>query len=194
MSAESWLPSRARRDTRNAPERSSACENAGLSDREPRSSCFPHSIEGSVLPYRKRGRNPDLASPRFRHAYVAFRLRPARRLAGWKEFVMRQDRTIRRGVRANALWGRRGESRSNALWGSGKRGMITLALAAMLVVPVAGSASSGGSGSGSDSAIVPASLLAQAAANPLQNFDVIVQGDKKSSSADVAEEVRHENG
>src|SRR4051795_3990314 len=105
---------------------------------------------------------------------------------------MRQDRTIRRGVRANALWGRRGESRSNALWGNGKRGMITLALAAMLVVPVAGSASSGNSGPGDGSnAVVPNSLLASATANPLQMFDVIVQGDKKSSSSDVANEVRH---
>jgi serine protease AprX len=107
---------------------------------------------------------------------------------------MRQDRTIRRGIRANALWGRRGESRSNALWGSGKRGMITLALAAMLVVPVAGSASSGSSSPGGDSAIVPNSLLVKAAANPLQMFDVIVQGDKKSSSSDVANEVRQGNG
>jgi serine protease AprX len=106
---------------------------------------------------------------------------------------MRQDRTIRRGIRANALWGRRGESRSNALWGSGKRGWVTLALAAMLVVPVAGSASTGDSGT-NDGAFVPPSLLAKAAANPLQTFDVIVQGDKKSSSSDVADEVRHENG
>ncbi len=109
---------------------------------------------------------------------------------------MRQDRTIRRGVRGNALWGRRGESRSNALWGSGKRGMITLALAAMLVVPVAGSASSGGNSGpgGGKGAVVPNSLLARATSNPLQMFDVIVQGDKKSSSADVADEVRKGNG
>jgi serine protease AprX len=108
---------------------------------------------------------------------------------------MRHDRSIRRGVRANALWGRRGESRSNALWGSGKRGMITLALAAMLVVPVAGSASSLNSSPGkSKGALVPNSLLAQAAANPLQMFDVVVQGDKGTSSAGVADEVRKENG
>ena len=107
---------------------------------------------------------------------------------------MRQDRSIRKGVRANALWGRRGESRSNALWGSGKRGMITLALAAMLVVPVAGSASSGKSDPGGNGALVPASLLANAAANPLQMFDVIVQGDKDSSSSAVADEVSKESG
>jgi serine protease AprX len=73
--------------------------------------------------------------------------------------------------------------------------MITLALAAMLVVPVAGSASSGSnSGPGGGYAVVPASLLGNAAANPLASFDVIVQGDKESSSARVADEVQKENG
>jgi serine protease AprX len=105
---------------------------------------------------------------------------------------MRQDRSIRRGVRANALWGRRGESRSNALWGSGKRGMLMLALAAMFVVPVAGSAASGKSGS--DSAVVPNSLLTAAAANPEQMFDVIVQGNKDRSVSDTGNEVTNENG
>src|SRR5947208_223040 len=108
---------------------------------------------------------------------------------------MRHDRSIRRGVRGNALWGRRGESRSNALWGSGKRGMVMLALAATLVVPMAGSASSINSGPGNaNGAVVPNSLLAQATANPLQVFDVIVQGDKGTSSAGVGDEVRNENG
>jgi serine protease AprX len=74
-----------------------------------------------------------------------------------------------------------------------------LAMAAMLVVPVAGSASSGSGGGNSGpggalKAVVPNSLLAQATANPSQMFDVIVQGDKQSSSADVADEVRKENG
>src|SRR5881409_2565244 len=106
---------------------------------------------------------------------------------------MRHDRSLRGGIRANALWGRRGESRSNALWGSGKRGMIALALAAMLVVPMAGGASSGDGKDGSG-AVVPNSLLVKATANPLQMFDVIVQGDKKSSSADVSKEVQSEHG
>lgn len=106
---------------------------------------------------------------------------------------MRLDRTIRSGVRANALWGRRGESRSNALWGSGKRGWVTLALAAMLVVPVAGSASTGNNGNDSG-AFVPPSLLAKAAANPLQTFNVIVQGDKGTSSSDVSSAVSKQNG
>jgi serine protease AprX len=93
---------------------------------------------------------------------------------------MRQDRTLRGDVRGNALWGRRGESRSNALWGSGKRGIVLTALAAMLVVPMASSAAPGVPG---NAAVVPTSLLAQAAANPLQQFDVIVQGDKDSKGA-----------
>src|SRR3954464_384444 len=102
---------------------------------------------------------------------------------------MRQHRSLQRGIRGNALWGRRGESRSNALWGSGKRGMITLALAAMLVVPVAGSASSINSGPGKASAFVPDSLLAEAAASPLKEFDVIVQGDRDRSPSDTGKEV-----
>jgi serine protease AprX len=105
---------------------------------------------------------------------------------------MRHDRGIGRGVRANALWGRRGENRSNALWGSGKRGMLTLALAAMLIVPMASSASS--SSSGKTSAFVPNSLLAAAAANPLQEFDVIVQGTRDRSSSDTGKEVTNSNG
>ena len=72
--------------------------------------------------------------------------------------------------------------------------MITLALAAMLVVPVAGSASSINSGPGSSSAVVPASLLAAAAANPLNQFDVIVQGTKDRSVSDTGKEVTNENG
>ena len=102
---------------------------------------------------------------------------------------MRQDRTLRRDVRGNALWGRRGESRSNALWGSGKRGIVLTALAAMLVVPMASSAALGVPG---NSAVVPTSLLAQATANPTQQFDVIVQGDKDSKSA--GDEVKNGNG
>jgi serine protease AprX len=72
--------------------------------------------------------------------------------------------------------------------------MIMLALAAMLIVPMAGSASSGDGKGGSTGAVVPDSLLAKAAASPLQMFDVIVQGDKKSSSADVAKETQNEHG
>jgi serine protease AprX len=92
---------------------------------------------------------------------------------------MRQDRTLRRDVRGNALWGRRGESRANALWGSGKRGIVITALAAMLVVPVAGSAAP----KVPSKAVVPQALLNDAAKHPLQMFDVIVQGDSGSQAA-----------
>src|SRR5919199_5674380 len=106
---------------------------------------------------------------------------------------MRTDPSFHGESRSSALWGRRGESRSSALWGRGGRGAVTLlALALVFVIPVAGSASSGSSGK--DSAVVPASLLAQAAANPTKNFDVIVQGVRGKSSADVAKDVGEAKG
>src|SRR5919199_907882 len=102
---------------------------------------------------------------------------------------MRQDRTLRGDVRGNALWGRRGESRSNALWGSGKRGIVLTALAAMLVVPMAGSAALGVPG---NSAVVPKSLIAAATANPTKQFNVIVQGDTGSKA--VGDDVQNGGG
>src|SRR5919204_5633042 len=105
---------------------------------------------------------------------------------------MRQDRTLSRDVRSNALWGRGGENRANALWGrTGKRSLVLLSLAAMFVVPVAGSASPG---PGDSSAVVPAKLIAQATANPLQQFDVIVTGNKGRSSQSIGDDVANENG
>src|SRR5919204_6033539 len=144
--------------------------------------------------YRKKGRNRVLRLPTFRLANAAFlRLRPAQRNAGWKENLMRQDRTLHTDVRANALWGRRGESRSNALWGrSGKRTLVLLSLAAMLVVPVAGSAALGGL-TGNVTAVVPDGLIAAATANPDRQFDVIVQGNKVSSGT-VGQDVTGSNG
>src|SRR5918912_2454040 len=101
---------------------------------------------------------------------------------------MRTDPSFRGESRSSALWGRRGESRSSALWGRGGRGAVTLlALALVFVIPVAGSASSGSSGD--TSAVVPASLLAQAAANPSKSFKVIVQGVRGKSSADISKDV-----
>jgi len=70
--------------------------------------------------------------------------------------------------------------------------MIMLALAAMLVVPMASSASS--SDSGKALAFVPDGLLAQAAASPLQQFDVIVQGTRDRSVKDTGKEVTNGNG
>jgi serine protease AprX len=106
---------------------------------------------------------------------------------------MRQDRTLHKDVRANALWGRRGESRSNALWGrSGKRTLVLLSLAAMLVVPVAGGAAPGSPPG--PHAIVPDSLIAQATANPTQQFDVLVVGNKGVSSSLVGQDVTNASG
>src|ERR671939_1665838 len=106
---------------------------------------------------------------------------------------MRTDPSFRGDTRSSALWGRRGESRSSALWGRGGRGAVTLlALALVFVIPVAGSASSGSSGG--DSALVPNSLLAQAAANPMKDFNVIVQAVRGKSSADVAKDVSEAKG
>src|SRR5919202_1254703 len=106
---------------------------------------------------------------------------------------MRTDKGFRGDTRSSALWGRRGESRSSALWGRGGRGALTVfALALVFVVPMVGSAASGPGSDGS--AYVPTSLLTTAAANPAQDFHVIVQGQRGNSSADVAKEVAGASG
>ena len=100
---------------------------------------------------------------------------------------MRPDLNLGKGDRQNALWGRRGENRGNALWGSGKRGMLLLAIAATMIVPVAGSAAPR-SASSSRHAPTGQTLLQAAAANPDQIFDVIVQtrgGGGKGRAADL---------
>jgi serine protease AprX len=72
--------------------------------------------------------------------------------------------------------------------------MITLALLAMLVVPMASTASSINSGPGNASAFVSPSLLAEAAASPTKMFDVIVQGTRDRPGKDTGKEVTNENG
>jgi serine protease AprX len=95
-----------------------------------------------------------------------------------------------------------GSSRSNALWGrggrSGTRGRLLpsigiLAAAAALSLPAAGIAAPP-SPLGNGGAVVPASLLAQATANPTQVFQVIVQGTKGATSSSVASDAGSENG
>jgi serine protease AprX len=92
--------------------------------------------------------------------------------------------------RSNALWGRgsRGESRSNALWGRGGRraGAVVAAVAVFAMASVAGaslSSTSSTSGTSGLKAYVPDSLLSSIAQNPNQSFDVIVQGERKQSTA-----------
>ena len=101
------------------------------------------------------------------------------------------------GARGNALWGRGGRVR-------GRLGGFTalLAIVSALAVPAAGVAGSGGPAlpgvttpaSSHGSAFVPASLLAQAQANPSQVFHVIVQGTRGVRSSSVASDVTSESG
>jgi serine protease AprX len=83
--------------------------------------------------------------------------------------------------------------------------MITLALAAMLVVPMAGGAANGNGNNGNygnnskggksaNKAFVPDNLLAAATANPAASFNVIIQGQDDRSATDTGKEVQNENG
>jgi serine protease AprX len=119
------------------------------------------------------------------------------------------------GARGNALWGRGGRTR-------GRLGgfAAVLALVTALAVPAAGIAGPGPSpiqggpaatqaapalpgvttpgvttpSSTTHGAFVPASLLAQALANPNQTFQVIVQGTRGQRSSAVASDVTSESG
>src|SRR6266536_2268962 len=106
---------------------------------------------------------------------------------------MRRDLNLPSGERQNALWGRRGENRGNALWGSGKRGILLMAIAAAMIVPVAGSAAPRFASSAGGASPTGQTLLQAAAANPDQTFDVIVQtraSAGKSHAADVIADAR----
>src|SRR3954454_5478898 len=79
------------------------------------------------------------------------------------------------------------EDRANALWGRGGRGqrsraIVTrvgfLAAAAALAVPASGVAATRSAAAARNGAVVPAYLVSQATASPLQTFHVIVQGTK----------------
>jgi serine protease AprX len=92
--------------------------------------------------------------------------------------------------RSSALWGRGGrEARASALWGRGGRSSIALlALLVSIVIPAAGIA---GEKLG---AAVPVELLQAAQANEDATFDVIIQGAKGKTSADVVAELKNGNG
>jgi serine protease AprX len=110
---------------------------------------------------------------------------------------MRQERGSNGSIRSSALWGKpsKGETRSSALWGKGGRGIVaTLAVAMVMVAPMAAVAGSGSSGKGngldaSVKAYLSPSLLRTAQLNPNATFNVIVQGSKGKSSSTVASEV-----
>jgi serine protease AprX len=114
---------------------------------------------------------------------------------------MQGDRGFEGEIRSSALWGKgsNGGSRSSALWGKkGGRSIATLtATVVALMVPVAVASAASDSRSAvrdENMALVPASLLAQAQANPDQSFDVIVQGEQGRSSSDIGDDVKSENG
>jgi serine protease AprX len=110
---------------------------------------------------------------------------------------MRQERGSNGSIRSSALWGKpsKGETRSSALWGKGGRGIVaTLAVAMVMVTPMAAVAGSGSSGKGngldaSVKAYLSPSLLRTAQLNPNATFNVIVQGSKGKSSSAVGSEV-----
>ena len=121
---------------------------------------------------------------------------------------MRHERPLSTGeTRSSALWGKGtgGQSRGSALWGKGGRsGIALLMLMASAIVPASGIADPGnGNGNaygkdkseaasaalGGRTALVPNDLIEAAQANPNRMFHVIVQGDQRGNSKDVASAV-----
>jgi serine protease AprX len=102
---------------------------------------------------------------------------------------MRHERPLNGGDRSSALWGRGGrETRSSALWGRGGRSAVAfLALVVSVVIPAAGIA-----GGTEARALVPGDLISAAQANENATFKVIVQGDAKGKSKDLADGIRNE--
>jgi serine protease AprX len=102
---------------------------------------------------------------------------------------MRHERPLNGGDRSSALWGRGGrETRSSALWGRGGRSAVAfLALVVSVVIPAAGIA-----GEKEARALVPGDLISAAQANEDATFRVIVQGDAKGKSSELADEIRND--
>jgi serine protease AprX len=106
---------------------------------------------------------------------------------------MRLNGSSKGETRSSALWGKpsKGETRSSALWGKGGRGVaLVLCIAVVLGAPVA--AGAGRSSNSHDTnlkAYLSPGLLEAAKENPNQVFDVIVQGSRGETSAEVADEV-----
>ena len=102
---------------------------------------------------------------------------------------MRHERPLNGGDRSSALWGRGGrETRSSALWGRGGRSAVALlALLVSVVIPAAGIA-----GDSQSRALVPSELISAAQANEDATFEVIVQGDPRGNSKDLADGIRND--
>src|SRR5512133_804238 len=83
-------------------------------------------------------------------------------------------------TRSSALRGtcNNDDSRSNALWGKGGRGLVTLLMAALVLgIPLAASAGDNGGRHGSDPTWVAPGMLAQAGQHPNAKINVIVTAD-----------------
>ena len=102
---------------------------------------------------------------------------------------MRHERPLNGGDRSSAWWGRGGrETRSSALWGRGGRSAVALvALVVSVVIPAAGIASDSQS-----RALVPGELISAAQASENATFKVIVQGDPRGNSKDLADGIRND--
>ena len=106
---------------------------------------------------------------------------------------MRLNGSPRGETRSSALWGKpsKGESRSSALWGKGGRGAALL----LLVSVVLGAPMAAGAGSSSTShdtrirAYLSPGLLEQTQGSPNATFNVIIQGSRGETSAEVAADV-----
>ena len=106
---------------------------------------------------------------------------------------MRLNGSSKGETRSSALWGKpsKGETRSSALWGKGGRGAALL----LLVAVVLGAPMAAGAGRSSDTrdlgirAYLSPGLLEQAQGSPKATFDVIVQGSRGETSAEVAADV-----
>jgi serine protease AprX len=107
--------------------------------------------------------------------------------------LMRPNEEKNATVRSSAVWTKPDETRSSALWGKGGRALLSTFVAVLAFVAPGAAFSeegSGSSGSGSMKAYLSPGLLAAATEHPATAFDVIVQGARGKSTADVTQEVK----
>ena len=107
---------------------------------------------------------------------------------------MRLNGSSKAGTRSSALWGKpsKGETRSSALWGRGGRGVALLILVAVVLgAPMAAGAERSDQSHEVDlRAYLSPGLLDNVQASPDATFDVIVQGSRGETAAEVASEVQ----
>jgi serine protease AprX len=85
--------------------------------------------------------------------------------------------------RTNALWGSRGEKRTNALWGRGGRGMMLAVVTVLtLVIPLAAGAKNGRPGTFDESFVSPG-LIEKGLQDPARKLHVIIQSAAGTSDA-----------